>query len=1341
MAQGAQPVGPASGLDDRNTLSVNFTGGLFGYYRIDPFGRMANLSVVSKFNEGRTNQTLLLGMGDNFAPEFGASLQDEGEDPHDSCWLPAKARDKKLFVAPEPLYKDEDRFSPKAECDNVARFLMNAGYRAIVPGREDFIYSSTWLRRIAVLLRDSNKLPPVQDPPRAGPPRRLLSASADGRLHMLGANLRLSFVAEGPDLPPDTQAGLRKQAKQFCPLLFHDDLLSATAPACASSGVTTATDWIGRLTYLLRLPSAPPTPAEAGILRNASADATFRLQLLVNQAKMIGTVLEDPKIEAGMENDIKAKMPTNSVTSFEAVFKELRDAVSCLGDDKNFKVDPAKGISGQTVRYAPVLKCKPEAGKVTAAPDVLNTSVDKISHLHPCSTVDLCTVMASFVECLKRLEPSPQPPLLNAFPVRQSDEDFLISLEARHAEARLLLRTIADEQEDVGYTIALDPTTKVRTLIVGVVGKETMSAVSPTNLKVCTKRVEGNATLMNADFSPCVSDDPQQKSLEHSPGYGRLVGSVVVGDPRVAVSTIVRAVWEREGPIRTIVLAQMPHTEAEELGAHVHADLRHAWESRSGMPWIDLIISEAQADHATATSTMHYRGDGAIPVVTPRPAYDGESGSLVKPISLVKLVNPPSMSHLDDVASTLHEISISRCGSFAGLEDACVLKTDGDEKANTTTADLLQKQLRLSGLTASVQPDLTKWWDACNKDGPCQESATTQYLLQLLRRSANADIVLLERRDLFLGQLPKEYQGYEMCDAWLNEHKIQPVDEANRLKRYCLMRVALDRVLWKGDMSERVMVDGNSLRAMLTTAQAQAAGQQTLAAQDIRQSWLVTFGITGSENKNLVSQALGAESFSVTGDPTCTDPNGQKTGRSPYCVEGKVIGDDGSYWVASSDHLANDSTIYTALSALKTPGYHEPKDGLYLTGEIADLIDRHGQKQAAEDGRGESANTVEQSMANIQLRQQRKFTVQTDFAKVAAGFSAIRPDQPDTTLGTDFSGVSETRAQQPKKQDLDLEAMARVTAGPVRRLFTFGGQTDTEYERSFVGTLTDQSDTVTYGLNSFTGGGFLQFRVDGGKRFDGLGARTATRTLPRWLAVIAPYQYQRQLHGNPLAYTNSAKQALPVVIAPIATNVLQRIGVRYEDGGGNWHHADPGSYMEAGPEYAALNNVLSGLIVPGGTDCLASPSLTLSACVKGQTIAQSTVVVPTVKTLKAGAFYWDFHLVKALDKAKHFSATIDTKGEDYFLPGTTLPTQTRYAFAATGSLNIAVVGNLALSPTYSTFFYKNQGVTGQANSLRVDTFTITAKWFFARDSGVSFWRQLFFLGPATTDLTKTAKIK
>ena len=103
-------------------LSIQYTGKLFGYYRIEP-GEPAKLEPVLDFQNANRIQAPgersvpLLGMGDNFAPEFGASIQQEflhiGESDsanRQENWSPCMAPTEgpphdHEHAAPEALYK------------------------------------------------------------------------------------------------------------------------------------------------------------------------------------------------------------------------------------------------------------------------------------------------------------------------------------------------------------------------------------------------------------------------------------------------------------------------------------------------------------------------------------------------------------------------------------------------------------------------------------------------------------------------------------------------------------------------------------------------------------------------------------------------------------------------------------------------------------------------------------------------------------------------------------------------------------------------------------------------------------------------------------------------------------------------------------------------------------------------------------------------------------------------------------------------------------------------------------------------------------------------------------
>lgn len=1285
-------------------LSLEYTGSLFGYYRIEPDELDDQLKVnpdqlklnppKKVFDAKHQHNRLLLGMGDNFSPEFGASVERELGDK-DPCFLPVPPSEKPMpghkNEAPEVLYKDSSRLPNTAECDNVARFLMKAGYRVIVPGREDFIYSAVWLRRIALslqaasgLVKDDQTFPEEEDRVEhhftAG--RKLIN-NDDHELLMLAANLRWNFTPRGniqgsANLLWFPKQKFSEKVQRICPLMFTWNLPQQNSETCIPGGdkgntVTTELGWLRRIDVTIAAnphckltPDDPERcyPLARSMNMRARSDTAFRRQLLENAALIAAATLSD---EIGRE--------LNS---------ELEKALKALSEDAAFE-----NLTGKN----PQLKLKIE--KLNA----LDGLIKKIPGSSPIAE-DLNLVLTALHDNLKNAS--------------KNDGNALFSVNARKAAIRLLLRKIAMEQKDVGYTI-VEHGPMAKTLIIGVIGQETMKEVSPGNLRVCTRYKGGQAI----DGACGVESDP------------RLEGTVVVGDPLLAVTTVLRAAWFRwhNSPEdrfnKVVVMAQMPRTQAEELAAHSAVNLRNAACSDRDVttsaenvacpnqiaedaPHIDLILSEAQTAHTTPGLEVTYARDEMIPVVAPNPAWviNREGTDLIDPVSIVTITGGERKNRFTRT-----------------LTNSGVPETEPTEHP-PTMAELLHDELKHVALQrpSADLANLENFWNACDKQETCQNSIVTQYLLEQIHRSSHADVVLLESRDFYFGPMLGGYENYEICKEWVKKHE-EELKNQDESEAYCRLRVALDRILWKGDYSERVAVDGKSLEQMLKIAQQETESEKALAARDTVEEWLLTFGIVTQLPENLSTASMGPATFVIPGVAFCTDPGA--SGASKYCVNGQRLTDDGAYWVATSDHLAEDNQVYRLLKNLDAT-YHLKKKNLFMTGEIADEIFRRNRDEASE--KLVKAHDADIGMRKVEELQQKRPILQVDFAKWVVGFMVRNPNQGNVELAANFSGVTDSRATTPSAQELDLEALTRMTTGlEISKLsprLKFGVQSDLEYDRAVTGSLTGSPAIVTYALNNFSTGGFIQFRLHGD-------------LTPRLFLVLAPYQYQTQITGNFLNFNLSTGTGQITVSTPRSEGFNHRLGLRYEFGG---HWAD--SYAEGGPEYSNINEVLSGLALPNGAVCPASATVPFTTCVSSEiVVTPGTVLTPQTETLHTGGLYWDMHLQYAPNKDKRWSLTLDTKGDDFLWPGAILATQTRYAFTTTEALNFKVIGNLQFAPTYSQFLYRNQGAEGESHGLVTKTFSVVAKWYFARDAAVPFWRQLLFLGPASIDQTKNAKMQ
>ena len=710
---------------------------------------------------------------------------------------------------------------------------------------------------------------------------------------------------------------------------------------------------------------------------------------------------------------------------------------------------------------------------------------------------------------------------------------------------------------------------------------------------------------------------------------------------------------------------------------------------------------------------------------------------------------------------------------------------------------------KLYDLLNTAQPsDLSTLWNQCNlkdeygiskkdKDGnqlvdtSCQNSVLMQHLLRQLQQSSKADVVLLKRRDFFFGWLGFEYANYDVCKKWAEENNYA---SSSFQYSYCILHTALDRVLWKGDYSERIMVDGTTLTALMKTAQNQTDQEQTLLARDLHQEWLMTYGIVTTPPKNLVAAASGPEAFSIPGLDGCNPPLTPLVGKdasasdTSYCVDGWSIAPDRAYWLATSNQLAEDTIVYSDLANLlkKNSSYLKDLKDTFLTTEIANQILPSSTRPAAQPDTG--SNTL----AKVELHHQIRSLAQLDFTKLVAGYSLTNPSLSASEIATYLDGVSNSQAIVPKSQELDLEAATRLTYAPSFARLTPGAQSDAEFDRKFTQNLTGSPDTVTYSINTYSVGGFVQLSLPAFWRGDirtRQGIDRSARNLSRWFLVVAPYQYQRQIAATYLSFpfytlaTPTSKASFSTtqfenVQLPIPMGFSQRIGLRLETSGlPNWA-PDPGSYAEIGPEYFVQNNVLSEVDlkdIPSVTDpskftvCPASakgvpypasgtPGNPFINCAKNAYSSASPQVplnansniVPVPKTLHTGGFYWTSHLQKAIDGKKNYSISFDTAGDSYLLPGFTLPTQTRYALTTKLAFNFKIIGNLSFSPTWSGFFYENQGDQGASpnrTSLITKGISISAKWYFAREAAVPFPKQPWFAGPASVDQTSSAKTK
>lgn len=1222
-------------------LRVIYTGKLFGYYLIEPgqeplepVRHLRDALVAEKPASGKP-EAIILGMGDNFAPEMGSALQLQNqsscEDPPDPKMSP-----------PESFYKDDKRIAKRAECDNVANFLIQGHYRVVVPGREDFLYGATWLRRMSNLLKDRNGSEEVAQ-----------SETGDKvSLSLLAANLRVSFEESVIDLP--IPSGYDNPPKP-CPLLFsrRQNLAFAT---CANEQTPSILDWLDRFDRLLQ----PGRGLRQIIKDNATKDnATTRRILNNERAAMFSMLPPDLGFDAVRVALATSKFDQSKPKENEAELVALREKFQKAEKQQEDALHEVK-MDG-----APLSNQKQALNKKHWL-DHLQAYVDAVITAHQSGK-----------------------PLVN---------------EAALGEGRLaLLYSVDEEQRDIGYSI-LSTTTGQHILIIGVVGDATMNVTQPANKYLCLNVGPQKASKLPAGSSevPYLTDEAisfaSNEKCPHQGAAQAREATVKVFDPVRPIEAILRATFESNGADffqYRIIMAQMPHTAAEELASRLQHDAKRL--PKVSLPLPDLILSEAQQDHVSPSMTLTFTPPDSIPVLTPSPAY------------IPAMVDAGGNVVQGHLAWPESHLLIYSNGNKRTVENVRPEEAIPGAEPGLNTLSLFNEVLRKEN--KALRCDTEQQPERC-------EFEAIKFLLQLMQKSEISDMAMLPKRDFFLDSIPK---GYE------NDEYICGQNSPNTTKLRCQLQVALDRILWKGDHAERVMVSGKDLQDLLDKASNLSSGEQALLPNDISQEWLTTFGIVTRQPANLTRLATRADTFFVTQEPkACQDIEEQKrlaaTNSTMYCVNGVPIVSDRAYALVTSDSFAEDKAIYGTLISLPQ-GYHDKPDKAYLTHMLADSI-----------ATGNPAPIP--STAETPHQQRRLLTV--DIGKVVVGYNASLPSGGDKNVASNFQGASDSRAASAHKAELDLEAKTRIVwnGGHVK----LGMQSDLEYDRSVQGNLAGTPVNGVYQPNSFTAGGFLQLP---------LGRPPIFHTVS---LMIEPYQYQRQIVGTYLYFPFTTSPTSQLTVAPPAANGFSnRAGLRWDvRSTGKSYLGDVGSYFEVGTQLGWQNNVISQLnLATAGSpplSCAASSNTSIGNCVKMATypIDATTTAALNLETLHQHGLYWDIHYQRALKKDEKgvplVSLVIDSQG-DYFQPrspGKTLSTQTYYDDLLKISFAFPVFRNFSFAPTYSPFFYSNQ-VT--QNSLVVNTFSLTARWYFDREAGVRLKRQLLFVGPASADQTTSGKAK
>jgi hypothetical protein len=1323
---------------------IDYTGSLMGYYRME-FREPDNkhLPPVDAFLRFRAqDQNLLLGMGDNFGPEFGASLQlEDGTalSPDTPCYLEATTS-KAGESRPESLYKDDDRVPNRADCDNVLNFLMHAGFRAVVPGTQDFMYTARWLRVSALRLSEAYNNTSLNE--------RSEIANPDHQTQLLAANLRISM--KGGE-------GGKKGGVQ-CPLLFSEKTSGPDIVRCVSGGSQPETlDWLERLDRL---------NSQGG------QNTITALQALSTQSNL-------------------------QVAARQTALDELiHDEISILGSAWGLRLNslPDKHDSNKQIRA--IQRISETVGKDALTPEAAGELVGILDQLtlvpasekqvDPADLKEFQTYrdrLKVILENLSKRLRNGREALGECAKERSTGGCFVLSPDARASAINGLLRTVAMEEEGIGYTVAQSGNGG-KVLIVGVVAPDTMKAVSATNLRLCPgpppdPKKHGPIDPITA-FVSCGDRSKAEMAGNED--------EVIASDPVSVTQALVRGAVLREGNFSSvIVMAQMPAPEAEILSERVSKQLSlvYAWPTASPADspappptvpppaprYVDAVLSEAESGYGTQAIELTYpasaRAKQFAPVVTPDPSYSSETGSY-----------PGAVSRLTIESRADQSLSLTNQHDDV-FPQAGAAKLQASDRQ--TTVSLLYRLI--AELQGAPPPPPNLGIELADKQ------KTEFALLRNLQRASplKVDVVLLQSRDVELDAIGQGYTDYDMCQGELNpvqagESKPRSAKEEKEKYDLCRLRVALDRIFWKGDYLEYVAVTGKDLKDLLGASQKLMAQQAQLADTGPSGEWLISYGLVQSALTNVTEINQNNEPVWIPADPSC---KGQSESQTAYCIGGTPIADDAFYWLLTTDQLAQDKAIYGTLQSL--PPLNHKETSTFVTAPLSHFLKKDlpgfvtlaetplsapsAATQAQSNAMQAPSNGTQSSEALITRENQRFQQAplwQVEFAKVVASFSSRQPVGGNQYVAN-FQGVSDARAQAPTQQELDLELASRVTGSffgsggnPFARV-SVGEQSAFSYDRGVIGNLTGKPINASYSLNNLTEGAFVQVRLGGNKNTDSV---PPVRSLPRGLLVFTPHQYQIQI-DNPYLFFSYATGSVPsgelTVKLPRNAGWTDRAGFRAEFGVNKWKYFfQSGSYFETGMEFSLQNANLAALTLQTGSKqktCQVSAHYTLQTCFSSSTygtpaspltINSTTTIIgsPAVKTLHTPGFYWTLHFQNRLWQSargagrggppRQISLVTDSQGDYYFgrTPAAELPTQTEYAIPLSVALVLPSIGNLSFAPTYSAFFYESQKTDA---SLKVNSFSIAARWYFARDARVPIRKQTPLPGPMSADQTKTGK--
>lgn len=730
---------------------------------------------------------------------------------------------------------------------------------------------------------------------------------------------------------------------------------------------------------------------------------------------------------------------------------------------------------------------------------------------------------------------------------------------------------------------------------------------------------------------------------------------ILVIDPVIALTQLMQK-FDRENPSFSglkILLAQMSAPKARQLAAQLNGKF-------------NVVISEAQLEHATPNQTLEINLDGMEPdknsprdglrpkvpffQAVPPPYFDSDSKKRSVQVRELSVVQNPDEQQKWRFAVT------GRLNNVARHEDGGKC-----EKFEERVFKALDKIL------SGTKEDYTR----------SGEEAFRNLTLHTMLNAVNADVALIQKRDIFLRLSTDD------CNSKLQEQ--------------------LDRVLWKGDFLMRRQILGKTLTDVLARSKQYDTDDQSPVS------------LASERNRGLVTMGIKYDS-----------------GRKEYLINGIPIDPNRLYTVATSDYIGLGDTGFPELAQPAVGDPQSPRDFntlLYLSSLICKQIkDSNSMDTPCEnpviaefyfDPLGQEPTDLRPRITNlgrligwalhrnlqpksqpalltvselIERERQDSPLLQVALEKASFGFSSSRHRFGEEGRVQRFAGLSIPQLTARRSHSWDFDEKVKITrAGKYTDLYAI------EELRYFADVTRQESGpTLTnqkMNLFAMEGGTYLHW----------------TKNLPRLVFLLGP-RYETQI-AKPISVFKLQSGNSLVFRPGRSESLILKLGPRFED---------RKSWIEGGYEFGQQFNAITQFVFnPDSADeviCVPTAKRSIQACItedgkspSPKITSESALRIDREARFRHGLFL-NFKLVVPLHPK--LSYIIENQGEFFLTRPGDNSTDTRYLDIFKQTLSIPLIGNLYFEPKFELFLYQNK-VDRQSFWQTQTSFTVNYKfnWF------------------------------